>query len=597
MIKKPVRYAAGGQMDSTDTWNASVGVPDPKMYRSDWKNKQNVQRYIREQLGDEGVAKGSAEAMLNKFQAATSAEASPDSAAPTAPTNPRGGGIGMNLDNSRGLTQYEAPSSGIGGVNLPSLSSGIGNDMSALGRYTRGGTVMGGPPGVDTVKGKVEGGPEVRLTNQEYVLPVPVVKKVGKKNLDEAVMAVTGKPPVGYADGGMFSNWFKGAKVDRAKQIEDAVNGAVAPPPQPVKPVDEKPSGTSMADIMKEIRSKNPPVKYDIGGYVGLPWAEPLKKDPNLNVGAIPPKTKADIEADLLQREADKAAMLQKVEAARPVTPDVLPEPSMGRELQNRGVAEAVPAIPQSDWGYSRGSMGELVAKNPRGEATFYPGTGTGGASPAGFDAATMQGIAKRIASGTTGGGTVSMVSGPGSTGMSAEEWKALPNDQKIARNVKAYEDAAKAVRGVTDTQRAFEGRRPVGEEGTAPLKPSEQISLLGLLERAQSNAARQRTDEMRAQAASQAGTAAQNKERRATEAAFATTLENTPEFGTIPRNLLAPAIREMARRTGKDPMEVNQLLAGYLTSIGLPANEYKGTPEQYAMLQKEIEVFGAGLK
>lgn len=38
--------------NSTDAWNASVGVPDPTMYRSDAKNMANVRDYIQEQGGN-----------------------------------------------------------------------------------------------------------------------------------------------------------------------------------------------------------------------------------------------------------------------------------------------------------------------------------------------------------------------------------------------------------------------------------------------------------------------------------------------------------------------------------------------------------------
>jgi hypothetical protein len=46
-----------------------------------------------------------------------------------------------------------------------------------------------------------------------------------------------------------------------------------------------------------------------------------------------------------------------------------------------------------------------------------------------------------------TGGGTFSVNRGPGQGGMSNAEWDALPNDEKIKRNVASYEDQTTALR------------------------------------------------------------------------------------------------------------------------------------------------------
>ena len=45
-----------------------------------------------------------------------------------------------------------------------------------------------------------------------------------------------------------------------------------------------------------------------------------------------------------------------------------------------------------------------------------------------------------------TGGGTFSTISGPGSAGMSTEQWGALPNEEKIARNVAAIRQSTAAM-------------------------------------------------------------------------------------------------------------------------------------------------------
>jgi hypothetical protein len=48
-----------------------------------------------------------------------------------------------------------------------------------------------------------------------------------------------------------------------------------------------------------------------------------------------------------------------------------------------------------------------------------------------------------------TGGGTFSVIRGPGSNGMSTEEWDALPNEEKISRNVAAIRKAGEAQRAL----------------------------------------------------------------------------------------------------------------------------------------------------
>ena len=100
-------------------------------------------------------------------------------------------------------------------------------------QYTRGGAVKGGPPGVDTVPAKVRGGPPIRVSNEEYILPEKTADALGgKPALDELVVRTTGKAPVGYASGGRVSGW----NVNRAQQIDYAVNSAMGKKNKPTEP-------------------------------------------------------------------------------------------------------------------------------------------------------------------------------------------------------------------------------------------------------------------------------------------------------------------------------------------------------------------------
>jgi hypothetical protein len=96
--------------------------------------------------------------------------------------------------------------------------------------YAKGGIVAGGPPGVDTV--------DAKLSNKEYVLPQPTAQAMGgKRVLDQAVLATTGVPPVGYAQGGGVVGAYNTLK-NRGNVIDAAVSGATASPvPPPIAPV------------------------------------------------------------------------------------------------------------------------------------------------------------------------------------------------------------------------------------------------------------------------------------------------------------------------------------------------------------------------
>lgn len=66
-----------------------------------------------------------------------------------------------------------------------------------------------------------------------------------------------------------------------------------------------------------------------------------------------------------------------------------------------------------------------------------------------------------------TGSGTFSVVSGPGRGNMSQQQWEALPNEERIARNVASYDAQTQAVRELREAKRAAQGERPVGDRGS----------------------------------------------------------------------------------------------------------------------------------
>lgn len=150
-------------------------------------------------------------------------------------------------------------------------------DLAGLGEaalldLTGGGQVEGGPPGKDTIPVvSAPGGPtEAMLDNEEYVLPAATTELLGKPNLDNLVKRTTGRAPVGdesmgfepmkFGMGGFFDRF-----RNRGKQINDAVDAATNPEVAAVEP--PAPKSTSMRDIMREIRKKNPPRKEKVRGY------------------------------------------------------------------------------------------------------------------------------------------------------------------------------------------------------------------------------------------------------------------------------------------------------------------------------------------
>ena len=180
-----------------------------------------------------------------------------------------------------GFSQRQRRPSGLG------VSSLLGMQRGGTIDYRQGGAVAGGPPGVDTVPVVAQAGGPVKamLNNGEYALPTDTVAAVGKPALDQLVVATTGQAPVGYGCGGKMK-YGLGGLIDklrgRDKQIDEAVNKVVqAPPPPPP----EEPKGQSMADIMKEIRKKNPPVQgYAQGGMTELERKRMQAIDPRYTV-------------------------------------------------------------------------------------------------------------------------------------------------------------------------------------------------------------------------------------------------------------------------------------------------------------------------
>ena len=64
------------------------------------------------------------------------------------------------------------------------------------------------------------------------------------------------------------------------------------------------------------------------------------------------------------------------------------------------------------------------------------------------------QGNFMRSSAPAKSGGTFSVVAGPGSVGMSGKDWQALSNEEKIARNVAAYDAQRAAIKSMTDLAR-----------------------------------------------------------------------------------------------------------------------------------------------
>lgn len=125
----------------------------------------------------------------------------------------------------------------VGGQEPPSLTTGpLGQNPlpqgmtfragGAIADYRMGGPVSGGPPGVDTVP--------ARLNNGEYVLPVQTTQAMGGKPvLDQAVLATTGKPPVGYENGGMPVRPTYDQLRMRGQDLNAAVDRMTGPPAAP----------------------------------------------------------------------------------------------------------------------------------------------------------------------------------------------------------------------------------------------------------------------------------------------------------------------------------------------------------------------------
>jgi hypothetical protein len=227
----------------------------------------------------------------------------------------------------------------------------------------KGGQVSGGPPGVDTVPALIDGQVPAAFTNGEYALPVKTVQQVGKPVLDELVVRTTGQKPVGYAEGGLLSGWFKGVPrgEERAAQIEAAVNGAVAPVPTqaPSPAPEETPAGKSMADIMREIRAKNPPQGYATGGIIIEPGYKarvtpsPSVSEPPIRILPPTPKTDAELIDEYVRQMAQEPPTRRTTVGPRPLSPEAQ------RYIAARDAPATVKAMPAA----AKGGVAANIAK------------------------------------------------------------------------------------------------------------------------------------------------------------------------------------------------------------------------------------------
>jgi hypothetical protein len=110
-----------------------------------------------------------------------------------------------------------------------------------------------------------------------------------------------------------------------------------------------------------------------------------------------------------------------------------------------------ISAVPSQGQWSTKQNKGEYVQDGQvKGVFEVQPGTGKAGLYPSnpppGYEPPTLVGRGNyNIDKGKTGGGTYNEISGPGRGSMTADQWNALSNDERIARNVAAYEGAAKA--------------------------------------------------------------------------------------------------------------------------------------------------------
>lgn len=497
---------------------------------------------------------------------------------------------------------------GLGGLNLAELSTGLGEDPMDIMNLAGGGKVDPrlGPKGTDTIPAVVGGKGLVMLDGGEYVLPEDTTKKVGVKKLNRLVDETHG-----MADGGWLGGMFKGVPRNRAKQIDEAVDAAVAPPPvaKPA-PVEEPVSDSKrmMAEIMRKMREKNPPAKYADGGKI----YSPRKRAEELGLRYAAEQNRQLMEQergflypDLVQLPGGIPAKLENAQAskdyyaAHPTTPGrppgYLSRPSFTPPTKEEvpvstpePAPKATPALLQdraqptgSPWAYvSKG--GEMTAMHPQGDVAIRPGTGRGGASPAGFDAQTMQDVAGRIARGETGGGTMSVVSGPGRGNMPQAEWDALPNSEKIKRNVDAINAQTAAVRATRNAQRNAQDLPDVGANRQTPLKPSEMLAYAGLQERAMNNAAQREIGQGNLEVNRGEARTRADKENREAMAQYQESLAVNPTFGMVPREQVAGTIATVAKNTGVPMLDVQQELEKLIYGSDFGLDKYKQSPENY---------------
>jgi hypothetical protein len=111
-------------------------------------------------------------------------------------------------------------------------------------------------------------------------------------------------------------------------------------------------------------------------------------------------------------------------------------------------IAPQVSTVPsQGEWFNNQGNSTYVKDGRVAGTVETYPGTGKIIENKPGPGASLTDVGNWNIQQGKLGDGTISDLSGPGRGSMSQADWDALPNEERIARNVAGYDAQTKALR------------------------------------------------------------------------------------------------------------------------------------------------------